>query len=239
LTSSDRFLIFAAEFEKATDWKMEKKRLLITGCGRSGTLYASRVCQNLGLDIEHERTVSPNSEIGNDGIASWFMAVDDPEPPYGPSAVDYKFENTLHLVRNPLRVIASFAQSILRKGIYSPDYIQMNVPEIGPANGDETLDPKQRILLQSARYWYYWNLLSEKKADQTVQVEKFEKALPSLCPALGVPFNPDFSKNVSKHTNHRGLYVNEDPWQVAWEDIEKLDPHLHEKIQEMAERYGY
>jgi hypothetical protein len=47
---------------------MERKKLLITGCGRSGTLYAAAVWQSLGLDIRHERHVPPNEVMGADGM---------------------------------------------------------------------------------------------------------------------------------------------------------------------------
>jgi len=37
-----------------------KKKLLITGCGRSGTLYTAEVFRSLGLDIQHERDYRPD-----------------------------------------------------------------------------------------------------------------------------------------------------------------------------------
>jgi hypothetical protein len=68
---------------------MERKRLLITGCGRSGTLCAPKIWQSLGLDIRHERPVQQDGVMGIDGFASWFMAADDPKPPSGLSSLDY------------------------------------------------------------------------------------------------------------------------------------------------------
>ena len=58
-----------------------KKKLLVTGCGRSGTLYITSYFQKLGLDVRHENPIPPNGVMGNDGMLSWYMAVDDPNPP--------------------------------------------------------------------------------------------------------------------------------------------------------------
>ena len=107
--------------------KKEHRKLLITGCGRSGTLYATELWRALGLDIQHERPVPPNGVMGEDGVASWFLAVDDPEPPSGPSTQNYEFGITIHQVREPLKVIASVAQFILREGQKAPDFIERHV----------------------------------------------------------------------------------------------------------------
>src|SRR6185437_5691190 len=49
--------------------------ILITGHPRSGTGSAAALCRQFGLDVRHE-------EVGEDGIASWMMAVDDWNIPY-------------------------------------------------------------------------------------------------------------------------------------------------------------
>ncbi len=218
---------------------MEKKKLLITGCGRSGTLYTSEVCREIGLDIQHERTATLEKPIGEDGAASWFMAVDDAQPPFGPSAVDYNFENVLHVVRDPLKVIASFAQFILHKGEFSPDYIERNIPEIGLNADEKSLESKQQLVLQAAKYWFYWNQSAQQKSSKTIQVEHISEELPELCDMLQIKYDSDILKNVSKTTNHRFNYIQEAPWEVKWDDIRSLDSQLFEKIRELAGSYGY
>ncbi|NIV72651.1 MAG: hypothetical protein GWN16_16230, partial [Calditrichae bacterium] len=151
---------------------MERKKLLITGCGRSGTFYAAEVWRSLGLDIRHERPIKPHGKMGEDGVASWLMAANDPNPPFGPSAVDYEFEVIVHQVRHPLKVIASVAQFILAKGQFAPDYIERNVPRTRIHSDEQILDEKQQHILEAARYWYYWNLLACKKATHMVQIEQ-------------------------------------------------------------------
>ncbi|UCF95035.1 MAG: hypothetical protein JSW39_13080, partial [Desulfobacterales bacterium] len=158
---------------------MESRRLLITGCGRSGTLFATALWRALGLDIRHERPVHPNGVIGADGMASWFMAVNDPAPPSGPSARDYDFDVVIHQVRHPLKVIASVAQFILKEGKRAPGYIERNVPatKLSP-DEQKYLDHKQQLILQAARYWYHWNIMAEAKADVMVKIEDLDRHLP-------------------------------------------------------------
>jgi len=220
--------------------KMERRRLLITGCGRSGTLYAAEVWRALGLDIRHERPVPPNGVIGADGMASWFMAVDDPEPPSGPSARDYRFDVVLHQVRHPLKVIASMAQFILREGNRAPGFIERNVPEtrLSPQE-EECLDPNRQLILKASRYWYHWNLLAEAKADKTIQVEDLQEALPELCDLVGIEHRQDAFEGVSRGINARQFHVSDEPWVLEWSDIKGLDFEIYEKIRDLAATYGY
>lgn len=218
---------------------MERKKLLITGCGRSGTFYAAEVWRSLGLDIRHERPMPSHGSMGRDGVASWFMAVDDPNPPFGPSTAGYTFDFVLHLVRHPLNVIASMAQFILQWGVASPKYIEYHAPETRLRSEECALEPRQQLILRAARYWYHWNLLAQAKADQTVQVEQLILKLPGLCDALGVSSDLGLADNISKDTNARWQYVREAPWLVEWTDLEILDPSLYKKIRDLAAFYGY
>jgi hypothetical protein len=215
------------------------KKLLVIGCGRSGTLYTAEVFRALGLDIHHERDPVGSHDCGRDGFASWFLTVDDPQPPYGPSASGCEFLHTIHQVREPLRVIASFAQFILQKGQKSPAFLEKHIPGFLEGIDNPDLSAKEKLLLLSSRYWYHWNLLAEKKASETIQVEKLELQLPRLSADLGLDYRPDNIANVSKETNQRGIYLNEPPWIIAWKDIDKLDPLLHDQIRNLAASYGY
>lgn len=100
-----------------------KKKLLVTGCGRSGTLYITSCLQKLGLDVRHEEPVPPNGVMGKDGMVSWFMTVDDSNPALGPGRKYYEFEYVLQLVRHPLKVIASVDQFIFKLDIKYYKYI--------------------------------------------------------------------------------------------------------------------
>ena len=45
-----------------------RRKLLVTGCARSGTLYTTMALRALGLDVRHERPIWPNGRMGRDGI---------------------------------------------------------------------------------------------------------------------------------------------------------------------------
>ncbi len=189
------------------------KTLLITGCGRSGTNYISDFLKANGLDIGHE------SE-GKDGISSWLMTVEDDNPPFGPSAVDYSFEHTIHQVRNPIDTISS---GLTIKEI-SWDYIKKYIP-IGA--GDSTL-------LKASKYWYYWNVLAEKKAEFTYKVEEIELVLPKIINLAGKgKLKKESLFSVSKKTNSR------EHKSITIDEIKKEDAVLCKNIIALANRYGY
>jgi len=170
---------------------MERRRLLVTGCGRSGTLYASRVLQAVGLDVRHEMPVPPNGVVGEDGIASWYMAVGDPRPPYGPSAAHYEFGLVVHLVRDPLKVIPSVAQFRAPQSPLAPLH-RAELPRgaADPARAAPGRD--HALMIQGARYWYHWNHLAEARARGgiRIQVERLIEELPLLFERLGIPCYP-------------------------------------------------
>ena len=68
---------------------------------RSGTVYMSRLfTEAFGVEVGDE------TRMGKDGISSFLIgAVDNPR--WGPDPWDYDFENRIHLVRNPLKVVSS------------------------------------------------------------------------------------------------------------------------------------
>jgi hypothetical protein len=78
----------------------QEKRLLVTGCGRSGTKFIAALLQNLGMDVRHE-------QMGADGIATWCMAVESDDSPWGGGRRGVHFKTILHQVRHPLKVIPS------------------------------------------------------------------------------------------------------------------------------------
>ena len=74
---------------------------LITGCGRSGTMYMAKMLQSAGLDVGHEA-------LGQDGVVSSIWAVaDDWYPSYHQQRKRPAFDVVLHQVREPLATIGS------------------------------------------------------------------------------------------------------------------------------------
>src|SRR6185369_1461945 len=217
---------------------MERRKLLITGCGRSGTMYASAVWRSQGLDISHENPTPPNGQMGKDGIASWYMAVNDLKALFGPSASEYEFDFVIHQVRHPLKVIASVAQFVLRDAL-SRDYIERNAPETRLNPRERQMPDCDQLILQASRYWLYWNLLACEKSSLTIKVEDLAASVEELCARLNIAFVPGVAETVSANTHGRYLYINDPYWTVDWDDIARLDRDLCNRIRALAEVYGY
>lgn len=195
----------------------EERFILVTGCARSGTRYTAYVLRDCGLDVGHE-WVFP------DGLTSWLMAADCTECPWGaaPSA-NYTFKHIFHQVRHPLKVMASV---YMNEPPESWEFIYQHVPQI--KNTDS-------LLVKCAKYWYYWNLKAEKKAEYTYRVEDIENALLEMSRRLNYDLTQANLGMISKQTNTR-----ETPLELTWETLEESIPYqLFFDIQMMALRYGY
>lgn len=221
-------------------------RVLVTGCGRSGTRYLSFVLRRLGLDVGHER-------IGRDGVISWALAVDDAAPPWGPRGRDLSFDVVLHQVREPVRVMNStvtFRDESWR-------FIARHVP--CPAGAP--------LPLRAAAYWYHWNVAAERHASLTYRIEDLPRALPEICRRLDVPCDPSVLQRVPTDVNTRSagrlLHLAEEGCErlhiglPAWarrtltrhaaaatvtfglDDVRALDPELCDLVAEKARAYGY
>ena len=193
--------------------------LLITGCGRSGTTYISEALQQAGLDIGHEF-------LRKDGCASWLMNVQSDHAPYGrKSTENIRYQHIFHQVRHPLDVISSTYWTITQKSFaFFSEYI----PEIDIQNDSR--------LIKSAKYWYYWNLMAEQKAEWTYKIENIDLVWDEMATRLGIPLKRDPLTTVSRTTNHRKAKEAK----FTWSDLaEQLPVDLFCAIQEMTLRYGY
>ena len=202
------------------------KKIVILGCGRSGTQYICRVFGQAGLAVGHER---PN----RDGVANWYavpermhiVASRNGEP------VLLSESTILHQVRFPLHVISSFRIA----GARSWKWVYECVPQI---NKDMPL------ILRCMLYWKHWNLMAEKRAEWTYRVEVlFEPAIfEEFCRRTGAsPEHKSKMMKVSRTSHHRtgrkvGMGV-EVPLTLA--DLEATDAGLLAEILKQAKRYGY
>ena len=193
----------------------KRKKLLITGCGRSGTQYIAALLRENGLIIEHEY-----DKEGIDGITSWILAVSDDHPPFGPSRNEFQFDTIIHQVRNPLDVIAS-VQTFTPE---SWEYIKKHIP----------IHENDSLLVCAMKYWYYWNILAEQGSQFTYRIEDIDSALPRILDVAhaGI-FHPESLQNVPKNINTREHGI------ITLDDLKTADPILFEQIIFLAEKYGY
>lgn len=223
------------------------KKLMITGCGRSGTRYITFLLRRLGLDVGHEN-------VKKHGIASWCTAVDAEQTPWGISAQKYNFEQKFHQIRHPLLVIPSACSFKENSWLYICNHIPVSIDE--------------PVLLRSAKYWYYWNLEAEKVCDWNYRIEDITTVFDEFCERLGV--FPDRSALESTpsdvNTRQRGQLIhlydelmehlslnlssnlrkklvltptNKSNHILTWDTLKSLDFQLYLKIKKKAKEYGY
>ena len=224
------------------------RRLLLTGCARSGTTYMSVVLRRCGFDITHEK------RMGDDGICSWLFASESSAPPWGPVPDDFRFDHTIHLVRHPLSAIPSIA-TLSRE---SWEYVASVLP----------LNPSDPPLLKAARYWLHWNALVEERGGaRLVRIEDMPARIDDVLDPLGVRVEPETVSRVPTDLNTRrhGKALNAVesklfdlgvvrrstlPSRVlpgrapsyadlTWDDLARLDTTLVDRIRTRAVTYGY
>lgn len=211
------FLLLLANSVEANQ-TLQKRYLLITGCGRSGTAYIQEFLSASGLGITHEKT------MGDHGCVSWLLAADCDWAPWGPLSKKYTFDHIFHQVRGPCKVIQSFYN---HPPLATWKWIASVIPEI------KLSDPP---LTKAAKYWYYWNLMAESKAEWTYRIEDIDTVYQEMGRRLGMPLSGKVLKTIPKDKNTRGKPNRPITWQVLHDE---LDPDLYHKVRDLAIRYGY
>lgn len=150
-------------------------RFLITGCGRSGTTYITKVLQNNGVPAFHERCDA-------DCAVSWKLLFEKDRKKH--------YQVVLHQIRNPLDCISSMTTA----GANSWKFIQNRIPEISPA------DP---IIVKSAKYWYYWNKRAESISSLSYPIEHLSTYLPAINRLLKIDIKYETLTQISNTTNTR------------------------------------
>lgn len=184
-------------------------KILITGCGRSGTNFTSDLLNKLDIDVKHEK-------LGTQGIVSWLEA---------PKINKYNdYDLILHQIRNPLDCISSMKTT----NNNSWKYICLNIKEI---------NINDNINVKCAKYWYYWNLLCENNNIKRFQVENIEIILPEITKLFNITkdYNNIINTLKNKKINSRFNRYKK----ISWSDIEKYDKDIVSKCKVMANRYGY
>ncbi len=197
--------------------KKTHRSVLITGCGRSGTGYMALFLKRSGLRIKHEH-------MGEDGSVSWLMAADVEKAPWGPLYKNYTFSHVFHQVRDPLKVIQSYYN--VPPGA-TWEWISYVIPEI------KMEDSK---LTKCAKYWYYWNLMAESKAEWTYRIEDFDSEYKEMARRLGLNFDKKILNTVPKQANSKGPPKRVITWQILKQE---LSPDLFFKMYSLALYYGY
>ena len=193
-------------------------KVLIVGCGHSGTMHIAWIFQQLGLDIQHEK-------IGADGSAHWgythitrSLLLLTPKFGLSPDTI------ILHQVRHPLNVISSVqamedetwlevgARAAYRERIWNP------------------LDDPHPI--RGMKYWILWNAFAEELASYRYRVESLPEVFDELLEKIGMSPQPlpVLPPDTNKH-NYSYTYT--------WDDLYKADDRLCCRVKDLSELYGY
>lgn len=216
-----------------------KTRLLVTGTGRCGTMYVHRLLRKAGFDSVHE--YDRYERVGKDAVVSNWLAPtryekgDNRLPPAGPRYCAP--DAVLHLVRHPLKVMASLPA-------FSPSWFEYMSYYCGvkPVSGEPNLR-------RAMRFYVAWNRMIEKMAlprandgrAMRVRVEDDEALTLALASLLRTDISEFATDELPKDLNTaRGStwkYKKYDP--VTWDDMFKVDTTAFEDVKEMCQDYGY
>lgn len=132
-----------------------KKKIVVTGCGRSGTLYMTKVLEILGYEVGHEG-------FKKDGICSWYIT-EKSRAILTKRIVEGQDVTYVHLVRHPLKVISSMMRCELITKRAGLDFFRRTNPEFNHLS----------IVEHCARYWFEWNIAVQKRfpINITIRVE--------------------------------------------------------------------
>lgn len=185
---------------------------LITGAGRSGSTYITRVLRRCGLDVGHHK-------LGRDGIVCGFYCFDVKKYPVKSHPVPRpEFDVLLHQVREPLASIASIQTG--RSWKWTGQFLP--IPRDAP------------VLTKSCYNWLIFNEEAERQALWTYRIEDLKGVWADLQRVLcfdkdydSAIFNVPLNVNTRQHDS------------ITWQDAKLAAPEIYGDIREAAKRYGY
>jgi len=228
------------------------RKVIVYGCGRSGTRYTSKVLDILGVQASHEK-------CGADGICSWFI-VEKSRSQYLQRHLNGQEVIYLHLVRNPLKVIRSLRQLEVLTAI--PNAQNRSAPR-AHLNFFVRSHPQFNHLRRSkpyeycAQHWVTWNKEAENNFPLTKRIRVEDIGTVSgvycLCQLLDIEYSTDKMVEIREmgrddhtlHYNAKKLVNNTDSEAMQELTLEKLEEYLSgnkelfKELFTMASRYGY
>ena len=196
------------------------KDILVTGHPRSGTGYMSALMISLGMHVRHER-------MGKHGTSSWVCA--PPKPgmvPYGCSRGDIHFNNLIHVVRHPLKVIASSGYTQFGHGTHRNRMINFMSRFI-------LIHKTDKPIYQATQSYIGWNrLIGSQAPDIRVQAETAYHEIIQYLEEKGFELEvgdpPPNNVNWRKHHQFTSAELKD-----------QIGVELFNALQDSAGEYGY
>jgi len=195
-------------------------RVLITGCGRSGTRYISDVLCHIGLDMPHE------IRMGGDGKVSWYEA---PARPFD------RFGVVLHQVREPVVVIQSMTTAIPESWAFIDRVLRKRFQLPLPGR----LETRDELVVAGTLYWVYWNRIASGCSSFFYRIEDIGKVLPRILEVFGCNASDDAIQKafaavpIDRNTRRPKYEVTKEIVRDA------VDAVLWTELQRGARFYGY
>jgi len=222
--------------------------ILITGVGRSGTTSLCTMFQSLHIQVSHDNDVDCGPYPGGDGAVSWYDAF---------KISDRRYTNVLHIVRDPLKTIASRA---LKCG-----HTFMKRTSSFYEDATDLQGPDNTCYKFALKHWVRRNSFVERHASWRERVENLKSGpLPtwnlcmaghfgSRCPALSefnktvnaVPsdLNSGYANGTASKSQTQKHGLKKKKVDMTWDSLlEYVGPENRRYIriaQEMGRRYGY
>jgi hypothetical protein len=133
----------------------------------------------------------------------------------------HKFDVILHQVRDPLKTISS-AVTVLAKRTHNEFHILFDM---------EKADREKSKLYQVMLTWLILNELAEK-AEWRYKIEDIDEVYPELCRRFNMQPKEGFPP-LDRCVNTRPHPM------LAWDDLDKEDYALSQRIKEKTKQYGY
>lgn len=204
-----------------------EKKLLVLGTGRCGTMFTTKALQTVGISVQHEK-------VGEDGTVSHYFVVDSdwyPMAPWqdkqlkkhvGERRSDFRFEHTLHIVRDPRKTIPSMTK--IFGSVTWQFYIDNGLIPDGIRNSK----------LRAMHLWLAHNKLAQEQADLTFQLERYQHAWPAIMQLIGT--DAQYPAHL-KPMNKTGGFRAYEP--MTYDEMGDLDLGLAREIRKLARSYGY
>lgn len=224
--------------EKKWDKSPRTRKFVVSGCGRSGTLYMAKVLNILGFEVGHEG-------VHRNGTSSWYLT--EPSHANYIKAQFYEHNVTyIHIVRNPLNVITSMWHCEHMKSRFALDFVREYLPQWELGYDLEAV----------VKWWVLWNMGTSTNfpIDITLPIEQLQlpDAVYSFCEKARIKYTPKkFQKIVAlgekTHTHRRLLldslkkdYGEDFLKTLTIEDIaNECGEELTGVLKDFAKNYGY
>eukprot|EP00511_Aplanochytrium_stocchinoi_P000328 CAMPEP_0204823440 /NCGR_PEP_ID=MMETSP1346-20131115/1498_1 /ASSEMBLY_ACC=CAM_ASM_000771 /TAXON_ID=215587 /ORGANISM="Aplanochytrium stocchinoi, Strain GSBS06" /LENGTH=377 /DNA_ID=CAMNT_0051950077 /DNA_START=383 /DNA_END=1516 /DNA_ORIENTATION=+ len=227
-----------------------RRRLLITGTGRSGTDFVHTLLTKLGLELSHD-VRGP----AKDGGVSWPEAFNEAlcnhphwnwKSKVGGGSNKGKFvtfKHVFHLVRHPLKQILSRANN--GEWVTSENRRVTACNTVSDEGLNQTETKLNRAIMLTMRHWVLYNSFIEEYAEWRFRLEQLNEERDYIIEQIFTRADwetphTNTTENAKVSTHKNGGHTKKPKGlALTWDMLFKLDPKYTELCQAMALKYGY